>query len=653
MQNKKRILIIGEVYTDNHIDLNIIRLGGIFHSARALDAINADYALAAISPSYLEQDLELFSSKLNSSAYKCIGEIKRSPNVINILDSKEIGDQGYEDILRNQAETTLNMNCFIELYKSYKPTDIIIYPGKYDIAALLESIPIDNIKLHIDFQYSENTIQEFTNKNFSIETLILSTTSKLFIDVGASTLNLMQSKLSNFSNYILLKENRGGSTLIDVKNQLIHEAPAYNILNTHSVGVGDSYNSAYVLNHNFQDVETCLKIASYLAKEYAATLNHEEFKNVVSLIDFNEIPQISGIRIPWEERQNINIYIAGPDFPSLDREFFNIVEQTLKYHNFIPHRPIIENGLYTGNESFKDQQNMYNKDIDLLKKCDLMIAILTDDDPGTFVEIGWMNHAGKPIILFDPYKKAFNLFLRKSVTSIANTIDEVLFEVYNLCNRSVVKSTVHYDSLLLMSGGLDSTTLAYDLIDQNKSVLPIFLDYGQHFKERELDSLLKVLPKTLKPHLRVVNISDIFEYSPSKMIIEPNLWTEHISSDDLYLPYRNLLFLSIASSIAQSENIKEVYAAFINSNHAKEIDCSKDFFDKLGSILNEFGTVDICLPYRELSKADVINKGIELNVPMALTYSCQANSEVPCGVCPNCVDREDAITSVFTYRVEK
>ncbi|UTW70738.1 7-cyano-7-deazaguanine synthase [Anaerobacillus sp. HL2] len=50
------------------------------------------------------------------------------------------------------------------------------------------------------------------------------------------------------------------------------------------------------------------------------------------------------------------------------------------------------------------------------------------------------------------------------------------------------------------------------------------------------------------------------------------------TAEDLYLPYRNLLFLSIAASVAQTLGINEVYSAFDNSNHAKEIDCSKRIF---------------------------------------------------------------------------
>ena len=131
------------------------------------------------------------------------------------------------------------------------------------------------------------------------------------------------------------------------------------------------------------------------------------------------------------------------------------------------------------------------------------------------------------------------------------------------------------------------------------------------------------------------------------MIVEANLWTDNVVADDLYLPYRNLLFLSIASAYAQSISAKNVYSAFINSNHAKEIDCSMEFFTKLENLLQTYGSVKINMPYREMSKREVARLGVRLGAPVAATYSCQVNSKNPCGACPNCVDKIDAINSLF------
>jgi len=204
----------------------------------------------------------------------------------------------------------------------------------------------------------------------------------------------------------------------------------------------------------------------------------------------------------------------------------------------------------------------------------------------------------------------------------------------------------NYDGVLLASGGMDSTVLAYDLEKKGKNIILLFLDYGQHCVEKELTTLRKVLPILYKDNVRIIKIGDIYKESGSRMIMEANLWTDNVVADDLYLPYRNLLFLSIASAYAQSLGAKDVYSAFINSNHAKEIDCSMEFFTKLEILLESYGSVKINMPYREMSKTEVARLGICLGAPIAVTYSCQVNSQNPCGACPNCVDRIEAMNAL-------
>ena len=204
-----------------------------------------------------------------------------------------------------------------------------------------------------------------------------------------------------------------------------------------------------------------------------------------------------------------------------------------------------------------------------------------------------------------------------------------------------------YDGVLLASGGMDSTVLAYDLANRKQNIILLFLDYGQHCKETEYETLKKVVPEVYRNNIRVIKIGDIYKESKSRMIVEANLWTDTVVADDLYLPYRNLLFLSIASAYAQSISVKNVYSAFINSNHAKEIDCSMEFFTKLESLLQTYGSIKINMPYRDMSKREVARLGIQLGAPVAATYSCQVNSKNPCGSCPNCVDKIDAINSLL------
>ena len=204
-----------------------------------------------------------------------------------------------------------------------------------------------------------------------------------------------------------------------------------------------------------------------------------------------------------------------------------------------------------------------------------------------------------------------------------------------------------FDGVLLASGGMDSTVLAYSLENEGKRIILLFLDYGQHCAEKEYETLKKVSPEKFNRDIKVIKIGDIYQESNSRMIKEANLWVDNVVAQDLYLPYRNLLFLSIASAYAQSKGIKNVYTAFINSNHAKEIDCSMEFFTKLEALLEEFGSIRINMPFREMTKTQVAKLGIILNVPIENTYSCQVNSQNPCGACPNCVDRIEAMNNLI------
>ena len=205
----------------------------------------------------------------------------------------------------------------------------------------------------------------------------------------------------------------------------------------------------------------------------------------------------------------------------------------------------------------------------------------------------------------------------------------------------------NYDCLLLASGGMDSTVLAYKLAKERKKVIVLFIDYGQHCRDKEYRTLLKVIPPEYINNVRIIRIGDVYKESNSRMIIEANLWEDSVVAEDMYLPYRNILFLSLASAYAQSMGIKDVFTAFINSNHAKEIDCSMDFFTKLESLLLEFGSTRINMPFRNMTKTEVAKLGLELGAPIEMTYSCQVNAHMPCGACPNCVDRIVAINNIL------
>jgi 7-cyano-7-deazaguanine synthase len=201
-------------------------------------------------------------------------------------------------------------------------------------------------------------------------------------------------------------------------------------------------------------------------------------------------------------------------------------------------------------------------------------------------------------------------------------------------------------AVLLASGGLDSTTLAYWLIANGEDFAPLFVNYGQHCAARELATLRSVLPPSHRDRVTTIDLSDVYRGTRSRLIDEPDLWDDAITHEDLHLPYRNLLLLTTAAAYAQARSMHAVYAAFINSNHALELDCSAAFFDTLHSVLTAYGSVEVRMPFRFMKKAEVAHIGIRLGAPVAQTFSCQAQSSIPCGACPNCVDRLEALRHI-------
>jgi 7-cyano-7-deazaguanine synthase len=202
------------------------------------------------------------------------------------------------------------------------------------------------------------------------------------------------------------------------------------------------------------------------------------------------------------------------------------------------------------------------------------------------------------------------------------------------------------NGILLASGGLDSTTMAFWLLNQGIDFVPLFINYGQHCAITEFETLKEVLPSSHIDKIEYMDISSIYAKSKSKFIKPANLWADDIVADDLYIPYRNVLLLTIGATFAHISGLTNVYSAFINSNHAKEIDCSNEFFDKMENMLTDYGSVKINMPFRYYSKYEVAKLGLSLGASIGRTFSCQASTKIPCGACPNCVDRLDAFRKI-------
>lgn len=431
------VLIIGEVFVDTHLDIidkgtPIVRLGGIFHAARAFSALGISYALAYYAPDYLDNDINYWSLFLKTKGCHKLGYINHAPNVMLIKESTEAGNQGYFNILKNQAEYT-DLNSLDEIIKAVNPTDVLLFPGRYNTIKTMKVLEGFSGRLHIDIHYDSENLLSDTNRD--IDSLILSTSSSLFIENCHGTFSEL---IEYFDNYnikrYLIKENRGGAVCYIPEENTHIESAAYYVPTMHSVGVGDVYDSVFISQLFDDDISKQMRFAALCAAKYAETMDFDKFKANVHLIHDNidELKELAGIRLPWEYRKRINIYLAAPDFPDVDTKLLDDLYNSLCYHNFSPRRPIKENGLVTDALNYKDEMELYQKDTDLLNECVLLIAVLLNNDPGTLVELGMFKQAGKPTIVYDPFNYCTNMFVRHTPDYICSTISDVIGATY-LC----------------------------------------------------------------------------------------------------------------------------------------------------------------------------------------------------------------------------
>jgi len=437
--HKQTVLIVGEVFVDTHLDIiennsPVLRLGGIFHSARALSAVYVNYALAYYAPDYLDDDINYWSCFLKTKGCYKLGSINKAPNVMLVNESKEAGHQGYCNILKDQAEY-IELNSINTIIQAVCPTDILIFPGRYNCGRILNDIQDYKGKIHIDFHYDyENIVCSLKRK---IDTIILSTSSKFFKeDCEGKKEKILDFFKSYPINAFLIKENRGGSYCLSLKENKEYEAPAYYVPTMHSVGVGDVYNSIFISIFSKLDIASTMLLASLCAAKYAETMSYEKFSaNVKNILtNFEELKDLKGIRLPWQNRKNIDIYLAAPDFPDVNTQLLGDLYDCLLYHNFNPHLPIKENGLSSCVLSQEEELELYQKDVLLLDKCKLLIAVLLYNDPGTLVELGMFRAAKKPTIIFDPYNLCQNMFVKHTPNYLCKTISDVIEKVY-ICSE--------------------------------------------------------------------------------------------------------------------------------------------------------------------------------------------------------------------------
>ncbi|RXJ83156.1 7-cyano-7-deazaguanine synthase QueC [Arcobacter cloacae] len=198
-------------------------------------------------------------------------------------------------------------------------------------------------------------------------------------------------------------------------------------------------------------------------------------------------------------------------------------------------------------------------------------------------------------------------------------------------------------AICILSGGMDSTLASYIAKNDGYEIIAVHFNYGQRTENRELKAFrdicddLKILEKYEIdiPFFTQIGASALTD----KNIDVPTNGIE-TGVPITYVPFRNGIFLSITAAIAEKEGATAMYIGVVQEDSSGYPDCTDDFIEKMKKAINQ-GTkedthIDIVTPLVHLSKAQIVEEAIRLNVPLEHTWSCYKEEEFACGVCDSC-----------------
>ncbi|RDI70285.1 7-cyano-7-deazaguanine synthase QueC [Halopelagius longus] len=209
-------------------------------------------------------------------------------------------------------------------------------------------------------------------------------------------------------------------------------------------------------------------------------------------------------------------------------------------------------------------------------------------------------------------------------------------------------------AVVLLSGGMDSATTAYEAAARGYDLYVLHTSYGQNTETKEYDcatTLAEELDaeeflRVETDHLSRIGASSLTD--DSMAVEDADTESEEIPTS--YVPFRNANLLSMAVSYAEANDCDAVFVGAHSEDYAGYPDCRPEFFEAFEAMV-ETGTkpetdIAIEVPFVTDSKTDIVRRGVELDVPFESTWSCYRAEEPACGTCDSCVYRVEAFRNV-------
>ncbi|MCM1035845.1 MAG: 7-cyano-7-deazaguanine synthase QueC [Bacteroides sp.] len=201
------------------------------------------------------------------------------------------------------------------------------------------------------------------------------------------------------------------------------------------------------------------------------------------------------------------------------------------------------------------------------------------------------------------------------------------------------------DSLLVLSGGMDSTTMLHEYA--GRIALAVTFNYGSNHNAREIECA-RYNCERLGIELVEVAMPFVGELFESSLLSGADAIPEGDYDDDnmrsTVVPFRNGIMLAVAAGLAESRGLHTLMLANHGGDHAIYPDCRAGFVEAMSRAIAEgtYDHIEIFAPYTGLTKTDIARRGAALGMDYSHTYSCYKGGERHCGRCGTCTERRQA-----------
>lgn len=194
-----------------------------------------------------------------------------------------------------------------------------------------------------------------------------------------------------------------------------------------------------------------------------------------------------------------------------------------------------------------------------------------------------------------------------------------------------------------MSGGMDSTLVAYMMKSRGYEIVALHFNYGQRTVRKELDAFGSICDDIGVSSRYEIDL-DFFKTIGASALTDHSIEVPTAGIEPgvpvTYVPFRNGIFLSIATAIAEKEGCEVIAIGVVEEDSSGYPDCRESFiraFEKSANLgTKETTHITIEMPLVTLHKSQIVQEALNLNVPLHLTWSCYQNEEIACGVCDSC-----------------